>query len=98
MVEGGNKKVLRTRKDVVIFLAKHPEIDIPSESFVFKKQDQGLVDETRLGQSIEMETDTETNAETSIEMETNSEKKTQRRKLEERDSSSYEEKVARVME
>ena len=36
-LEGGIRKVLRSRKDVVIFLEKHPEIDIPIGDFVFKK-------------------------------------------------------------
>ena len=44
VLESGNKKVLRTRQDVVIFLAKNPEIDIPIERFIFKKFDKDVVE------------------------------------------------------
>ena len=59
-LEGGIRKVLRTRKDVVIFLEKHPEIDIPIGDFVFKKLTDS-VDNEMVEESLVADTKTAEN-------------------------------------
>ena len=100
VLESGNKKVLRTRQDVVIFLAKNPEIDIPIERFIFKKFDKDVVEnkEAMDRREIESRENTIETENTEIILEENSGNKPQKRKLLTETGCSFQEKVSRVME
>ena len=86
MTEEGNKKILRTRQEVVKFLSKNPEIDIPVEDFVFKSVFKEILGESKQN----VANDSERNNSPVEDL--------KRKNVDKEDQSNFEAKVARVME
>ena len=83
--EGGNKRILRTRQDVVKFLSTNPEIDLHVDEFVFKKESKDGVEEEIVKEITDKDTFYVTND------------NLKRKNVEEEDVQ-FEAKVSRVME